>query len=345
MAAVVDQLILLLPGLAGPVTGQALTGYIQTRPAGLDRLLSRCTVEAAPASGLASTLCHRFGVSASKELPIAPLCYLADTERTPPHYLLRADPVHLRADQSRLRLFESHSFFITRDEADALVAAINDFSAGRGWRLSAPHPQRWYLELPAAPDMQTTPLAEAAGQDIDALLPRGQDAPHWAGMLSELQMLLHEHPVNRTREQRGEPVINSLWLWGGGVLPATISPTVDAVFAGDVLARGLARHAGTACHPVPEFMGDLLSAGTGRRRLLVLDELAWPAHYGDVDGWLVQLAQLESVWFMPLLVALNSGRIGSLVIDACNGHCFSTDGKRQRGFWKRIRPFEAQFTA
>jgi hypothetical protein len=308
-------------------------------------LLSRSAVEDVTWTGMAAALCRLFGMAAGAGLPIAPLSYLADTGVAPQHYLLRADPVHLRADQSRLRLFESHSFFITQDEADALVASINDFGTTRDWRLSAPHPQHWYLELQDAPQLETTPLAQAAGQDIDALLPRGRDAGRWATLLSELQMLLHDHPVNRAREQRGEPAINSLWLWGGGMLPLSIRAQPDAVFAGDVLARGLARHAGVECHAVPEFLGDLLSEGSGRKRLLVLDGLSWPAYYNDIDGWLVQLGQLENIWFMPLLVALNSGRIGTLVIDACSGRRFSTDSKRQRGFWKRIRPFEAQLTA
>jgi hypothetical protein len=243
-----------------------------------------------------------------------------------------------------LRLFESHSFFITRDEADALVTDINTFYAAQDWQLSAPHPQRWYLSLSTAPELHTTPPAQAAGQDIDALMPQGRDAGHWASMLNELQMLLHEHPVNQARGQRGEPVINSLWLWGGGVLPLTIRSEPDAVYSDDALAQGLARHAGVASHVVPEYLGDLLSGDTGRYRLLVLDSLAWPAHYNDIEGWLVQLGQLEKTWFMPLLIALSSGRIGTLIIETCNGRRFTTDRKRQRAFWKRVHHFETVLT-
>lgn len=344
MAADVDQLVLLIPGLAGPVVDRSVTDYIETRPAALDRLLSRSTVETVPYTGMEATLCHLFGVSATDAPPVAPLSYLADSGTAPTRYLLRADPVHLRADQSRLRLFESHSFFITQDEADALVASINAFNAAQDWQLSALHPQRWYLSLPMAPDLQTTPPAQAAGLDIDTLLPRGGDAGRWAAVLNELQMLLHEHPVNQAREQRGEPVINSLWLWGGGVLPLSVQAGVDAVYADDALALGLARHAGIGGRAVPEYVGDLLSDDTGRNRLLVLDSLAWPAHYNDIEGWLVQLGEMERIWFMPLQNALHSGRIGSLVIETCNGRRLSTDRKRQRAFWKRMRHFEAVVT-
>lgn len=344
MAAAVDQLILVIPGLAGPVTDREVTGYIQARPTALDRLLSRSKQQSVAYRGMEAALCQLFGVPADADLPVAPLSWLADSGQPPTHYLLRADPVHLRADQSRLRLFEAHSFFITRDEADALVASINAFNVAQDWMLDAPHPQRWYWSLPLAPDLHTTPPAQAAGQDIDALLPHGQDAGHWAAVLNELQMLLHEHPVNQAREQRGEPTINSLWLWGGGVLPLSAQAQADVVYADDALALGLARYSGVTGHAVPEYLGDLLSDNGGRQRLLVLDALTWPAHYNDIEGWLAQLGQMEKIWFMPLLIALNSGRIGSLIIEACNGRCYRTDRKWQRAFWKRERHFEAVLT-
>jgi hypothetical protein len=340
VSAAVDQLTLLVPGLAGPSVDRPVSAYIPSRPAALDRLLSRSLVQPVPYTGVEAALCQLFGVSAGGDLPVAPLSYLADHGSPPTGYVLRADPVHLRADQSRLRLFESHSFFITQDEADALVASINDFNIAAGWQLSAPHPQRWYLGLPGAPDMQTSPPARVAGHDIDAFIPRGRDAGRWAVVLNELQMLLHEHPVNQARAARGEPAINSLWLWGGGVLPVSIHPEPNAVYAGDALAHGLAQRAGVRCQAAPEYVGDLMSDDAGRHRLLVLDSLAWPAHYDDIESWLVQLAQMEKTWFAPLLIALNSGRIGALVIEACNGRRFRTGRVQQRAFWKRTRRFE-----
>lgn len=345
MVAVVDELVLLVPGLAGPASDHPVTDYIEQRPRALDRLLSRGQPEAVPYAGLEAALGRQFGIAATDTLPVAPLSYLADSGRPPARYVLRADPVHLRADQSRLRLFESHSFFITRDEADALVASINDFRAGQDWNLSALHPQRWYLDLPAAPRMRTTGPAQVAGQDIDGFLASGEDAARWTATISELQMLLHDHPVNRARAQRGEPVINSLWLWGGGVLPLTVESQVDAVYADDALALGLARRADIPRGRVPAGVEELLPTDpSGQRVLLVLDTLAWPAHYNDVEGWLAQLGQLETTWFAPLLAALSAGRIGSLVIEPCAGRRVLTTRAQQRGFWKRTRPFEKSLT-
>jgi len=345
VASDADHVVVLAPGLAGPVADRPITDYIEARPVALDRIVSRSAVHDVPFKGLEASLCHAFGIDPAGSLPVAPLSYLADSGETPARYLLRADPVHLRADQSCLRLFESHSFFITQDEADALVASINGFNAAQGWQLSAVQAQRWYLSLPVAPHMQTSTPAQAAGRDINAFIPQGPDARHWRAVVNELQMLLHDHPVNQAREQRGEPVINSVWLWGGGVLPLSTGAAPEVVYSDDALAQGLARHAGVERCAVPEYVGDLLSGGAGRKRLLVLENLAWPAHYNDVEGWLVQLGQMESAWFAPLLTALNYGRIGSLVIDACNGRRIHATRRQQRAFWKRARRFETRLTA
>jgi len=340
VAADVDRVVVLIPGLAGPAIDQPVTAYLRKRPAALDRLLSRSHARTVPFEGMEAVLCRAFAVDPAGPLPVAPLSYLADSGELPASYMLRADPVHLRADQSCLRLFESHSFLITQDEADALVASINDFNTMSGWQLSAVQAQRWYLSLPAAPDLQTFAPAQAAGRDIDGFIPHGRDARHWLAVINELQMLLHDHPVNQARERRGDPVINSLWLWGGGVLPLSIRAEPDVVYAGDALAQGLARHAGVAWRDVPAHGDAFLSERTGRDRLVVLDGLAWPAHYNDIEDWLAQLGRLEAAWFAPLLAALRNGRIRTLIIEACNGRRFRTGRLQQRAFWTRDHRFE-----
>jgi hypothetical protein len=135
--AAAQQLVLLVPGLSGPESDHPITDYFEQRPVALDRLLSRSHDERVLASGLEATLAGYFGIGAATDLPVAPLSWLADTGEPATQYLLRADPVHLRADQSSLRLFDAHSFSLAQDEADALVASINDFNAAHGCNLAS----------------------------------------------------------------------------------------------------------------------------------------------------------------------------------------------------------------
>src|SRR3546814_7983843 len=41
------------------------------------------------------------------------------------------------------------------------------------------------------------------------------NARRWRSLLSEAQVVLHNHPWNARREQSGLPPVNSLWFWGG----------------------------------------------------------------------------------------------------------------------------------
>jgi hypothetical protein len=154
-------------------------------------------------------------------------------------------------------------------------------------------------------------------------------------MMNELQMLLHDHPVNIAREARGEPAINSLWFWGGGKLPGTLTPQLNALYSDHPLAMGLAQHAGVPRHAVPADASELLANMPHGQVVVLLDGLEWPAHYNDIEGWLDELQQLERAWFAPVLEA-------SLVIDACQCIRFHTGRRAQRAFWKRQYPFEAR---
>ena len=334
--------MLLVPGLCGPPSDPSVSDYLQTRPAALDRLLSRSRLEHNGITGMETALCRWFGSDAHRQdaLPVAALTYRSDAGEAATGYLLRADPVHLRADQSSLRLFDADTFSISLEEADVLVAAVNSFYAGHGLQLHAPCARRWYLPLATAPGLTTTALSRVAGQDINAFLPHGTEAANWRGLLNEVQMLLHDHPVNVAREQRGEPAINSLWFWGGGLPPGSLQSRVAMIATDHPLGMGLALQTDTPRIDVPAAAQELFPLAVDGVTLVMNDALASATRYGDVERWLEILGGFEQHWFAPLLAALRQGALHSLEIDPCNGRSFVINKHRQHRFWKRDRPFE-----
>jgi hypothetical protein len=319
----------------------------------LERLLAkgRRSVSAPLAAGQAADapavawLCRQFGVEPQGDWPVAPFCLLADGGEPGAHHWLRADPVHLKLEGSRLLLADGGQFALTQQEAEALAASLNAHFSGAGLLFHPLRPQRWYLRLERAPALATTPLAQAAGRDIDALLPRGADAPGWHARLNEIQMLLHGHAVNAQREAAGELPINSVWLWGGGRLPEVPPARFNALWSSDPFAAGLAQAARIAAHALPADAAALLRAGAGAGvNLIVLDQLRAAAQYGDAHGWREQLARLERDWLAPLLQALRQERIGMLSLHA-PGPAGTISVETTRGdlrrFWRRVRPLEA----
>jgi hypothetical protein len=314
----------------------------------LERLLARGRRSVSAAAGQAAHdpavawLCRQFGVEPQGDWPAAPFCLLADGGEPGVHHWLRADPVHLKLEGSRLLLADSSQFALTQHEAEALAASLNAHFSGAGLQFHPLRPQRWYLRLERAPALATTPLAQAAGRDIDALLPRGADAPGWHARLNEIQMLLHGHAVNAARESAGQLPINSVWLWGGGNIAAAVQGQFNAVWSGDPFAAGLAQAARIATRPLPGDAAQLFRASPSEGvNLILLDRLRAPAQYGDAHAWRESLAQLERDWFAPLLDALRRERIGMLTLHALGpGDAQSVETTRGdlRRFWRRTKP-------
>ena len=334
----VSHIVLLLPGLDGPDSEYPIADYFEQRPLVLDRLLSRSKSVPVDGYDCEAVLMDYFGLDVSQAA--APLTFLADTGRAPSGYVMRADPVHLRADQSCLRLFEPHSFSITQDEANALADAFNAFYIDQGWQLLTTHPERWYLELPDSVEMTTTSPLKVAGSDINPHLPLGKDARSWHAVMNEVQMLFHTHEVNLVREQKGQPTVNSLWFWGGGTMPVAGQSKVDQAFSDMPLAQGLVEIAGLSRQGVPEDVSQFLRDVPAGVTLLILDKLMWPAQYDDINEWSRALQRLDKELFAPLLLALNDRTIASLTLVPCNGAGFYCSRKGQHAFWRRIRNFE-----
>lgn len=282
-----------------------------------------------PAAAAEAWLFERFGARARRGLPVAPYTMLADGGVPEDHFWMRADPVHLSVGVDGLRL-DGAALEVTRVEADALAGALNRHF-GDALAFHALRPERWYVRLPAAPDIDTTPPSAARGASIGDKLPSGADATRYHALMNEAQMALHEHPVNTEREVRGAPSVNSVWFWGGGVLEAPQARSYSAVLAHDPLARGLARAARIPDRPLPRDGRAMLAALPAEGvALAVLDAAPSPA--------------LERDWFEPLLAALREGRLGMLSL------CFSgrsslleveTVRADLRYFWRARKPLEA----
>src|SRR5881409_132250 len=211
----------------------------------------------------------RFGVARQRDWPVAPYTLLADGGAPERNYWMRADPVHLQVGRDSLGLADSASFEVSRAESEALVEALNRHF-GRTMLLHPLRPARWYVRLEKAPDLQTTPAAAARGAALDETLPSGSDAMRFHALMNEAQMLLHEHPVNTEREARGEPALNSIWFWGGGVIDEAKARPFSGVIADEPLAQGLALAAAIPVRALPRDAASLLAALGDEGRVLVV---------------------------------------------------------------------------
>ena len=268
-------------------------------------------------------------------LPAGALTALACGLEPGETHWMRADPVHLRADRDRVLLFPGTAFGLAQEEAEALAAALNAHYAGQ-FTLHAVRPDAWCLQGGSELAVSARAPAEIAGRSVDAELPDKR----WHALLNEIQMAMYQHPVNTARESRGDPVVNSLWLWGAGRLPAAARCAWLSVSAEDPVVLGLARLAGVR-HRAPGAGAEswLDRAPENGRHLVVLDALRAAGGTGDDATPAHRLQDMEREWFLPLLLALRSARIGMLTVHVPDaGATFETDRGDLRRFWRRARP-------
>jgi hypothetical protein len=313
---------------------QASETLRQLRLPHLERWIARGHGEALPIQGAAPWLAQRFGIE--QPFPIAAVTLAADAQPREGTWL-RADPVHLQVSPEVVALHDASVLDIHRDEANALVAVLQDHFAADGFEFLAPHPARWYVRVPPGEVPRTTPLESALGRNVFGLLPRGEGNINWSSAITETQMLFASHDVNAEREANGRPAINSVWFWGEGTAPARIVQAYSLVYAHDPFARGLGRLSQTRVAEPPPAPGGVDMVDEHASVLVVLDDLTAPLHRGEADAWIAAARRLDETWFAQVPHLLDRFDTVRVVLPGHHGTRMATIDRSARWRWFRGR--------
>ena len=148
----------------------------------------------------------------------------------------------------------------------------------------------------------------------------GPEARRWRVLSSEALVVLHNHPHNAERMAAGKVPINSLWLWGGGMLPDSIASDPRTVYSDEVLLHGIARIGKLDAMP--------LAACTNL----------------DIDDALIDLRDARDLratverWLSP--AAISASR-RDVVLDFADGQVFTLRANQRWRFWRKPLAFQA----
>ena len=258
-----------------------------------------------------------------RDTPTAPLAALGAGFASGDGKVLRADPVTLIAGRDDVLLGGRVDDLAVADAA-AMIATLNGHFGVDGLAFHAPRPDAWFVTTPRDAPAVTTALSEVTGR-IYPHLPRGENAKAWRQWSSEIQMLLHEHPVNAAREAAGLVPVTGVWFSGGGTDAGIGAPATTTIFAtpgplGDV-ARGLAREASADASSPPAHFAALPPADD------VIVVLA-------ADGDAAAMNALVAAWIEPAVQALERRVLSSLALIA--------DGSGGAYTWNARAPYWPQ---
>jgi hypothetical protein len=245
--------------------------------------------------------------------PVAALTRQLDAGDAAQSAWLRVDPAHVAPDMGGARMLSlGESLALTAEDSAQLLPALRPLFGDAGFALDAPHPSRWYLRLPRESRLpEFAAPAEVLGEDLFAHLPEGDLGRRWRALLTETQVVLHNHPWNAMRASLGKPAVNSLWFWGAGALPDFVRTRYRQVKGNETLLRALAHAAGV----------DATSGDTEE-----VDALVDLRHLRD-------LALLAHDAVQPLLEAVRKKELQSLTLDFEDGAIFRLHRDQRWRFW------------
>ena len=167
-----------------------------------------------------------------------------------------------------------------------------------------------------------TPPHDISGRPVRDRLPAGKAARELLALMEESASFLAEHPVNRSRRDRGLGAANSIWLWGEGRKPAIPSfkdkyGVEGAMISAVDLLKGLALCAGLESVEVEGATGTIDTNFEGKARaaleaLRAGRDFAYVhveapdecGHHGDAAGKVEAIERIDGRLLGPLLEGL-----------------------------------------
>jgi hypothetical protein len=320
------RVIFILPGLLRP-TPEAQGRDLHC----LEYLLARSRVESSwEADGrlllLASLIPDHDAITESEA------AYWSDFHRHPAGYCYYCEPVHLRADLSDAIVFDRSQFTLTMAEARSLVEAMNRYLSEDGCEVELAGPDRWYLLSGNEIGREIPTLREMRGRPAGPVLTDSRVTGRWRRLMSELQIVLYQQPINAQRERRGELPVNGVWIHQGRPV-AALGYAVARVVSGSSTAQAVCRELALDC--VGELGEPALPVTGGD--LLIFDESLESA----TENPGLRLQWMEKNWFRTVYSWLRLGRISEIVIDPADGRRFVIRRNFLNRFWKRRKPLDS----
>ena len=297
----IRRLQLVLPNTL--TTLRALHAEKQALPPDLMRCLQRGSVTPAQQDEVTSSLepWQRSllqtlpGDARSTGLAAAALCWCGEGGTLRPGTWMRIEPVHFIAGMNDVHIMSLND--ISDQQLQQIMSVVQPLLSLSGYELHCSTAGRWYVWCEELLDIHTPLISDGLTMRDYAMLPTGNDAPALRRLLTEMQMLLHEHPVNSEREQQGLPAANAVWFSGAGSPTPAASSTRQRIMSDHPYVLGLCEQLNVSCWPLPRSAAELLR--------LRDDDMVMVLDGGD-------LSILGEQWLKSIMHSVCRGKISEL---------------------------------
>lgn len=294
-------------------------------------------------AGWRAWLARWSGREALADLPPATVASAAASETASESSVWIAQPVHLITGMRSVHLDHAGMLRVDPATQSQLVDSFTRDFASSSFKLAPLASGSFLLTGPSAPNVKTTDPARYLGLTIEGAAPSGVGAAGLQRLAAEMEMWLHEHPVNGARARLRQRSISTLWLWGGGA-PLTQGATqstqgeVKQALLGDdpyldgLLALGVAKR--ITVSPVTADLSCVFDVNADRAAVVV--EAYRLPESSSISTPLQAIEEIDRRWVAPAVDALGQGRLERLHIVA-NDRYVTMRSKDRLKIWRRPR--------
>ena len=193
----------------------------------------------------------------------AALRYLGQTGQLAESWIAAADPVSFELRMRDIVARRIPAGQLADSDLPSLIAAAQEMFVDENSVRFECMGNLGYLISPDSMPTSQISATTLHGFGPDAYLPAVDADRSFHRIHGELQMLFHDHAVNRQRAERRLPPINGLWIWGGGRLPEKVRKNLPTLFSDDPLFAGYWSHYGGDCRPWNGSIGECVDAADG----------------------------------------------------------------------------------
>ena len=241
-------------------------------------------------------------------------------------WFINCDPVLIRPDRDQAVLLLPDADELSERLSEQIIVLINNHFAEEPWQLTYVSPERWVIASAQKFNLTTTSLFDAQGQNIDPLLPVGDDAKYWTNVLNEMQMLIHQYN-SKLQFENASLGFNSVWLWGAGCKkPGQTTTWLKMSTDVPELVPLMSSDNQTATQ-LSEFSAE-------KNTLVVVGGLLHALRNRDFVQWATQLKKLESTVFEKLVTALKNKTVMSVKI-MTDLSVYTVTAKDLSKWWRR----------
>ncbi|MEO1037248.1 MAG: hypothetical protein AAFX44_16945 [Pseudomonadota bacterium] len=221
-----------------------------------------------------------------------------------------ADPVTLAATLDDL-VFADVVRDLDAAERNLLTDLVASVAADRLRRIEFGAYSEGLALLTQPADRGLPDPARLAGRALRAVLANSKAPAVLRTLDAELQMALHESPLNAARSARGRAPISAVWFWGGGPATEIVSERLPALYAHDATLAGFWQLTGNGERQLPTWQAALAAGGSA---------VLAPTHAAECDAIMAALARRSRItrWRQTLTLLGADGSTQPLPVPTAN---------------------------